>query len=289
MTLDMGLIASVAESAALYAGRAVVDHWKGYSLDVQSKGAADIVSAADLASHRLISARIRSAFPSHRILSEEDRQTDQFDFSGPLWVIDPIDGTTNYVRGHPHFGISVAFAFDGVVWAGCVHAPALSETFAAIRGGGATLNRTPIKVSTPEGLSRSVVSTGFPHENKSIKNLMQRVECLLRACQDIRRSASPVLDICYVAMGRLDAHIESLFAWDVAASGLIATEAGAVRSNLVEPEGNIPIDLFGEEILISAPKIHRPLCELLKGGMGREKAAPLSEFSSKGSRRAPPP
>jgi fructose-1,6-bisphosphatase/inositol monophosphatase family enzyme len=102
--LDMAMITSLAESSAFDAGRAVVDHWKDYRLDVRSKGEADIVSAADLASHRIMSARIRSAFPSHRILSEKDAQIDEYDYSGPLWVIDPIDGTANYLRGHPYSG-----------------------------------------------------------------------------------------------------------------------------------------------------------------------------------------
>lgn len=266
----MGLIAALAKRAAREAGLAAVDRWSEYRLDVRTKDAADVVSAADLSSHRIISEQIRSAFPSHRILSEEDAQECEHDYSRPLWVVDPIDGTANYVRGHPYFGVSVAFAFDGVVQAGCVHAPALGETFAAIRGGGATLNGKPVRVSAPEDLSRAVVSTGFPHEKQSAENLVRRVESLLRACQDIRRSASPVLDICYVAMGRLDAHVETLFAWDVAAAGLIATEAGASRANLVHGRGNVPADLFGEDVLISAPEIHDALLELLQGSLRHE-------------------
>lgn len=273
MTLDMGVIAALAERATREAGRAVVDHWSEYRVDVQRKGDADIISAADLVSHRIISEQLRSAFPSHRILSEEDIQADDFDYSGLLWVIDPIDGTANYVRGHPYFGISVAFAVDGVVQAACVHAPALHETFVATRGGEATLNGKPIRVSAPEDLSRSVVSTGFPHGKKNVENLIRRVESLLRACQDVRRSASPVLDICYVAMGRLDGHVESLFAWDVAAAGLIAAEGGALRTNLVQGCRNTPADLFGEEVLISAPEIHNLLIRLLKGGLDCEFAS----------------
>jgi myo-inositol-1(or 4)-monophosphatase len=275
MPVDLNMIFSLAESAALEAGRAIVDHWNDYRSDVRNKGENDIVSAADWASDRVISARICAAFPTHRILSEEDAHTDDYDYSGPLWIIDPLDGTANYVRGHPYFGVSVAFAFDGIVRAGCVHAPALNETFLATRGGGATLNGKPIRVSSPKSLMRSVVSTGFPHERDDFSILTRRVERLLRACQDIRRSASPVLDICYVAMGRLDAHAETLFPWDVAAAGLIAAEAGAMRSNLIPTLANISTDLFGGEVVIAAPEIHGSLVELLEAsGMSGEGHVP---------------
>ncbi|WP_092176935.1 inositol monophosphatase family protein [Bosea sp. OK403] len=257
--IDIDSVKAVAQKAAIDAGHAVVRHWNSYQQDVRDKGKTDVVSAADLEADRVISAAIRTAFPDHRILSEEGAQTHSFDYSGPLWIIDPIDGTANYVRGHPYFGISVAFALDGVVVAGCVHAPALAETFVATKHGGATLNGTIISPSSPNGLIRSVVSTGFPHDKSDIEKPLRRVRALLESCQDIRRSASPVLDIAYVAMGRLDAHTETLFAWDVAAAGLIATEAGAQRGNLEAVPINVPVDLFGGEVVFSAPSIFQEL------------------------------
>jgi myo-inositol-1(or 4)-monophosphatase len=257
--IDLDGVKAVAQQAAIDAGHAVVRHWDSYQTDVRDKGAADVVSAADLASDRIISAAIRATFPGHRILSEEDAQTGAFDYSGPLWIVDPIDGTANYVRGHPYFGISVAFAVDGVVMVGCVHAPALAETFVATRDGGATLNGASIKTSSPNGLARSVVSTGFPHDKSDIEKPLRRIRTLLQCCQDVRRSASPVLDIAYVAMGRLDAHAETLFPWDVAAAGLIAKEAGALRGHLEAAPANTPPDLFGVEVVFSAPSIFREL------------------------------
>lgn len=242
--IDLDGVKAVAQRAAIDAGRAVVGHWGSYRTDVRDKGVSDVVSAADLASDRIISATIRAAFPDHRILSEEDAQTGTCDYSGPLWIVDPIDGTANYVRGHPYFGISVAFALDGVVMAGCVHAPALAETFVATKDGGATLNGAPIRTSAPNGLIRSVVSTGFPHDTSDIERPLRRMRTLLQCCQDVRRSASPVLDIAYVAMGRLDAHTETLFPWDVAAAGLIAKEAGAQRGNLEVVPTTIPRSLW---------------------------------------------
>lgn len=262
--LDLTQIAAVAEKAAKEAGRAVVEEWVAYRSDVRTKGRTDVVSAADLLSEKIIGSCIHGAFADHRILSEEDISSHGHDYAGPLWVVDPIDGTANYVRGHPYFGISVAFAMDGVVLAGCVHAPALDETFRAIKGGGATINGSPIEASSPAGLLKAVVSTGFPHEKSNFAALNHRVDTLLRNCQDIRRSASPVLDICYVGMGRLDAHTESLFPWDVAAAGLVACEAGAVRSHVLPVTHGVHIDLWGENVLFSAPEIHQELLSLLR-------------------------
>lgn len=261
---DLMEIAGVAQLAVREAGHAALSEWATSRLDIRGKGRTDIVSAADLLSEKIISSRILTAFSDHRIMSEEDSASHGYDYSGPMWIIDPIDGTANYVRGHPYFGISVAFAMDGEVLAGCVHAPALGETFCAIKGGGATLNGNPIETSSPAGLLRSVISTGFPHERANFGALNQRVDRLLRNCQDIRRSASPVLDICYVGMGRLDGHTESLFPWDVAAAGLVAREAGALRSHLTPVRSNIPADLSGEDILFSAPEIHQDLVTLLR-------------------------
>jgi myo-inositol-1(or 4)-monophosphatase len=261
--LDLKQIADLAEKAVKEAGRAVLDEWAAYRSNVSTKGRTDIVSAADLRSEEIICSFIHSAFADHRILSEEDIRSHGHDYSGPLWVVDPIDGTANYVRGHPYFGISVAFAVDGVVLVGCVHAPALNETFRSTKGGGATMNGTPIGASSPAGLLKAVVSTGFPHEKSNFEALNRRVDTLLRNCQDIRRSASPVLDICYVGMGRLDAHTESLFPWDVAAAGLVACEAGAVRSHILPVADGRPVDLWGESVLFSAPEIHQELLSLL--------------------------
>lgn len=262
--LDLEQIAALAEKAVKEAGRAVLDEWVTYRSNVSTKGLSDVVSAADLRSEEIICSLIHSAFADHRILSEEDIRSHGHDYSGPLWLVDPIDGTANYVRGHPYFGISVAFAMDGVVLAGCVHAPALNETFRATKGGGATMNGNSIGASSPAGLLKSVISTGFPHEKSDFEALNHRVSTLLRNCQDIRRSASPVLDICYVGMGRLDAHTESLFPWDVAAAGLVACEAGAVRSHMLPVTDGRPVDLWGEGVLFSAPVIHQELLSLLR-------------------------
>uniref|UniRef100_UPI0031013772 inositol monophosphatase family protein n=1 Tax=Neorhizobium sp. EC2-8 TaxID=3129230 RepID=UPI0031013772 len=186
---DKSKIIEVAERAARQAGRAVIDQWSAYRNDIHHKGMTDVVSAADFAADRIVSAAINNGFPRHRILSEEGASADELDFEGPLWIIDPIDGTANYVRGHGYFAISIAFAVDGVVQVGCVHAPMLGETFLATKGGGSKLNGRSIKASSPNSLIKSIVSTGFPHEKPEFDYLIKRVSFLLRNCQDVRRVA----------------------------------------------------------------------------------------------------
>ncbi|MGO4567778.1 inositol monophosphatase [Rhizobium sp. 2YAF20] len=263
--IDNDQILSLVQTAAVTAGEAVLDQWESCRLDVRYKGKSETVTAADLLANDIIATYIRSAFPAHRILSEEDEGSHSFDYSGPLWIVDPIDGTANYVRGHPYFAVSIAFAVGGVVQVGCVHAPALRETFTAVRDRGAFLNGKAIRTSRPISLADAVVSTGFPHEKNDVGPLVDRFRTLLQNCQDIRRSSSPVLDIAYVAAGRLDAHTETLFPWDVAAAGLIATEAGAVRSNLVAVPDHVPVDLCGDAVVFSSPNIHQELVTRLTG------------------------
>lgn len=226
---------------------------------VEYKDGVEPVTEADRRSDELITDAIRKTFPRHRILSEEGLQ--HTDLQGPVWVVDPVDGTANFARGHPYVSVSIALAVDGVVQLGVVHAPFLRETYTAVRDRGARLNDEPIRASTPPDLRHAVVSTGFPHHKDNLEPLVDRVRRLLSACQDLRRAASPSLDICYVAAGRLDAHSETLHPWDVAAAGLIAIEAGAIRSHL--EVSDLPTDLAGTGFLVAAPTIHNALAELL--------------------------
>jgi myo-inositol-1(or 4)-monophosphatase len=250
-------------AAATAAGEAVVDLSARGSFEVRSKGGTELVTTADLLSDELIRKHLRDKFPEHRFLSEEVVHEGAFDFSGPVWVIDPIDGTSNYAHGHPYVSISVALVIDGVASIGVVNAPFLGELFAAVRGRGATRNGCPIRVSAVEGLRRALVGTGVPHDRSNLRRSMVRIERLLESCQDIRRAGSPALDICWVAAGQLDGHSESLAPWDVAAAGLIATEAGALRGNLRAGNGMWPADLRGEEFIVAAPGVYREMFELL--------------------------
>jgi myo-inositol-1(or 4)-monophosphatase len=261
-------VLSAAVRAAESAGALIVERQGGGDIAVEYKQDAEPVTQSDLLADRRITETLRAAFPEIVMLSEESAVSEHgsADLLAPMWVVDPIDGTANYTRGHPYVSVAIAYVEGGLTRAAVVHAPFLGETFTALRGRGAWLNGRPIAVGAPGGLRRAVVSTGFPHVRTDLGPLMRRIQLLLASCQDIRRAASPALDICWVGAGRLDAHTETLHPWDVAAASLIAQEAGAVRSSLVPVPDDVPADLFGEGFLIAAPSIHDELAALLKTG-----------------------
>src|SRR5262245_25630305 len=243
---DFELALNQAIAAATRAGELIVAWSRQGTYDARQKQGTEIVTTADLRSDELIREYLGSRFPQHRFYSEEVVVEGKFDFTGPVWIIDPIDGTANYTHGHPYVSISVALTVDGEPCVGVVHAPFLHETYAAMRGSGATCNGRPIRVSDVSELRRALVGTGFPHDRSDVTPAIERVRRLITNCQDIRRAGSPALDIAWVAAGRLDAHSESLAPWDVAAAGLIATEAGAMRGNLLQTESSLPPALRGE-------------------------------------------
>jgi myo-inositol-1(or 4)-monophosphatase len=232
----------------------------------QLKHGFEVVTDADLLVDQLVREAIASAFPDHRVISEEtwDGWSEGI-LEGPVWVVDPLDGSVNYSHGHPYVSVSIAFAVDGVVQAGVVHAPFLGETYAAIKGRGATLNGESIRVARTASPADALVGTGAPHDRSDLEPVLRRFGLLLTHCRDLRRAASPALDICWVARGVLDAHTEDLAPWDVAAAGLVAREAGARQANLAtEPVGWSP-DLSGTGYLIAAPGVYDALVALLTG------------------------
>jgi myo-inositol-1(or 4)-monophosphatase len=261
---DLERIRAEAVEAARRAGGLIVRWSIEGAYEVRAKQGTEIVTTADLRADQIIRDHLHSVFPDHRFVSEEDAVGGALDFMGPVWVIDPIDGTANYAHGHPYVSISVAFVVDGEPQVGVVHAPFLHETYEAIRGEGARCNGHPIRVSGVADMRRALVGTGFPHDRADLDRPIERVRRLLERCQDVRRAGSPALDICWVAAGRLDAHCESLGPWDIAAAGLIATEAGAVRGNLSPNTSPLPPALSGEEFVVATPRIFDDLCELLR-------------------------
>jgi len=225
----------------------------------------ELVTDVDVAVDTHISARFEASFPGEARLSEElapDREV--LGSPAPLWVVDPIDGTVNFAHGLHHVAVSIAWAVAGRVRLGVVHAPFLGETFTALDGQGAHCNGRPIQASRTGSLERCLVGTGFPYRRDSRPPLMRRLTAVLERCQDVRRNGSAALDLCDVACGRLDAYYESVSPWDFAAGWLIAREAGARTGHLYpRPEG-FPEDLYGENLLVASPAIHRELGELLR-------------------------
>lgn len=192
----------------------------------ESKGYADVVTDIDKASEALIVGAIGARFPDHAIVAEEGGAA--VGAGEYQWLIDPLDGTLNYLHGNPVFCVSLGLLRRGELHIGVVYDPCRDELFAAERGGGARLNGRPLRVSRTQTLARSLLTTGFPYNRFSNpdNNLREHNHLLLR-CQDVRRPGSAALDLCAVAAGRSDAHWElGLSPWDVAAGALIVLEAG---------------------------------------------------------------
>ncbi|MEV5281840.1 MULTISPECIES: inositol monophosphatase family protein [unclassified Streptomyces] len=255
---------TVARSAVRQAGTLLSELAGTSAADARLKHGYEVVTEADLRSDELIRAVIRAEHPDHRVISEENWEGWQEGmFDGPTWVVDPLDGSVNFAHNHPYVSVSVAYVVDGVVQAGAVCAPFLGQVFDAVRGGGARCNGEPIAASATATLADALVGTGFPHERTQLDGVMERIRRLVSHCRDIRRAGSPALDICWVAAGRLDAHTESLGPWDVAAAGLIATEAGACRTSLLPESIPLPSDLAGAGFMVAAPGVYEELVRLL--------------------------
>lgn len=195
--------------------------------DVREKERADLVTDVDVASERLIVDRIRARFPDHAIVAEESAAAAVL--SGRRWVIDPVDGTTNFVHGHPFVAVSIALVDDEGPAVGVVHAPFLREVYHAVRGGGAFRDGRPIRVSPEPSLARSLLATGFPFKSGKgdLDAYMLLVADVIRASRDVRRAGSAALDLAFTAAGRVTGYFEpGLAPWDIAAGMLLVTEAG---------------------------------------------------------------
>lgn len=256
--MDMDHIIRVATRAAYKAG-AVLREYQGNLTHIQKKGDIDLVTEADTASEKLIIETIQADFPDHGILAEEsgDYSTD----STYQWIIDPLDGTTNYAHGLHLFSISIALAKDGKIEMGLVLNPATGELFTAAKGMGATLNGEPIQVSRTPKLQESLLVTGFPYNLKEIlPSLMDRFARCLSRCQGVRRLGSAAIDLCWVACGRFDGFWEqNLHPWDTAAGLMIVKEAGGMVTDFTD----VPFHVDMKEILATNGHIHQEMLPLL--------------------------
>lgn len=195
------------------------------SIETKSTGT-DMVTEMDRASERLIVDRLLARRPDDGILGEEGAAREGS--SGVRWVIDPLDGTTNYLYGFPSFGVSIGAQIDGGSVAGAVRDPLHGETFTAIRGGGSWCNGRRLRVNEPASLAVALVGTGFSYAAATRAEQAEVLQRVLPAVRDIRRAGAAAVDLCWVAAGRLDAHFErGLMPWDWSAGSLVASEAGA--------------------------------------------------------------
>jgi myo-inositol-1(or 4)-monophosphatase len=228
---DPAALLSIAHRLAEEAGQLLLDGLATAEVLGSKSTLTDMVTSMDRASERHIVEGILAARPDDAIVGEEG--TDRAGTSGVRWIIDPLDGTTNYLYAVPAYAVSIAVEVDGVVVAGVVTDPSHRETFAATRGGGATCNGKPIACSDVQSLGVALVGTGFSYDADRRARQGAVVADLLPRARDVRRFGAAALDLCWVACGRLDAFYEKgLQPWDLAAGALVAAEAGATVGDL---------------------------------------------------------
>jgi myo-inositol-1(or 4)-monophosphatase len=245
------------------AGRILVDRL-GRAL-VSNKGDIDLVTEADLASEKLIIERIRSHYPRHAILAEESGATEGVTVapgrSEWKWIVDPLDGTTNYAHGYPCFCVSIALAGSGGIEIGVVYDPLRDEMFAAERGRGASLNKRQIRVSAVEDLNRAMLCTGFPYDVRERPNFARHFTNFTMQAQAVRRDGSAALDLAYVACGRFDGFWEDgLNPWDVAAGVLLISEAGGRVTDFL----GAPLDVYTPKVVASNGRVHESMIRTLQ-------------------------
>ena len=245
--------------AAAHAGGAVLREGFGKLHRYRLKTSrVDLVTDYDKRSEEAIIEAIRERFPEHGILSEERAPEEG---NGYRWIIDPLDGTTNYAHNYPFFAVSIALEREGRLLLGVVYLPVFEELFFAERGRGATLNGEPIRVSRTPKLREALLATGFPYAIERIGLNLKLFERFIYRAQAVRRDGAAAPDLCYVACGRFDGFWElDLKVWDIAAGVLIVEEAGGRVSDF---SGN-ELDLYGNEILASNGLIHEEMLEVLR-------------------------
>lgn len=251
---------STLRAACESASEVLMSHF-GNLKEIGHKGEVDLVTIADREAEKVAISLIKTDFPSHAILAEEtgDHGVQEAEFR---WIIDPLDGTTNYAHTLPAFAVSIGIEHGGRMVMGMVQAPALRETFFAQHGEGATLNDRPIHVSGVSKMRQALAVTGFPYDrHERPEYYLKYVAEILRRAQGIRRSGSAALDLCSVACGRVDFYWEeNLWPWDIAAGRLIVEEAGGRVSDFL----NCPLAVDGRQIAASNALLHEDLTNILK-------------------------
>jgi myo-inositol-1(or 4)-monophosphatase len=237
-------VRSIAVDAALEAGR-IMRHYVNNLDGIDYKGEIDIVTEADRAAERAVLERLRTAFPDFGVLAEESGASEASNGSTSRWVVDPLDGTTNFATGNPHVCVSIALERDGQVVLGVVYDPMLDELFIAERGNGAWLNGKRMHVSRIDVFLQSMLATGFPYDLNNREKSLEWFNHFTHLTRAVRRAGAAALDLCYVAAGRYDGFWEAgLKPWDAAAGSLMVLEAG----------GSVT-DFAGDSFLIESPSL----------------------------------
>lgn len=246
--------------AAREAG-AILQDYAARGFQIENKGRINLVTEADLASERHITQLIGSHFPSHRILAEEGGASGHPGEDNYVWIIDPLDGTTNYSHGFPCYAVSIGIELHGKAVAGVIYDPTRDELFAAERGAGATLNGNKIRVSAVDHLERALVVSGFPYDvRERMEEYLPAWREFLKHTQGVRRLGAAAIDMCCVASGRMDGFWENgLNPWDTAAGWVIIEEAGGRVTKL---DGS-PFDNYSASLLCTNGAIHDQMLAVL--------------------------
>lgn len=256
-------IVNIAVNAARLAGKVILraqDQME--KVQIIEKGHNDFASHVDKAAEDIIIETIKKAYPQHAILAEESGLTPGTGSSDVTWIIDPLDGTTNFLHGFPQFCISIGVKQGEKIYHGVVYDPIRDELFSASRGEGAKMNGKRLRVSNAEKLQKSLLGTGFPFRDFShLDDYLTFLKAIIPHCAGIRRAGAAALDLAYVAAGRLDGFWEfGLKPWDIAAGALFIQEAGGYITTI---SGDHDI-LNGNSILAAPPKIYQELTEFCK-------------------------
>jgi myo-inositol-1(or 4)-monophosphatase len=260
---ELEKIRKVAVDVAIEAGKVTLRYYRK-SLDVREKARSSLVTQADLKSEALIRKLLGKKFPSFQFRGEEGGTNDNADVNAPMWHVDPLDGTTNFVHGFPMYCVSIGLAVAGEPVLGVVHIPTLEETCHAAKGCGARMNRRPIRVSKRSNLSECLLTTGFAylHDESAISPEIERFKRAHFEARAVRRPGAAALDLAYVAAGIFDGFWErNLSSWDVCAGIALVREAGG---EVTTYDGG-PVKLDGRELLATNGKVHEEMMRILTG------------------------
>jgi myo-inositol-1(or 4)-monophosphatase len=254
----LNIAVKAARAAGSIINRAALDVER---LTISNKGVNDFVTEVDQAAEQAIIETLLTAYPGHAILAEESGRAHGAKHSEYLWIIDPLDGTTNFIHGFPVYAVSIALAFRGKVEQAVVYDPTRNDLFLASKGRGAFLNDRRLRVSKRVRMAESLIGTGFPfRKGDNFKRYVEMFEQVMQHCAGVRRPGAAALDLCYVAAGWYDGFFETgLNPWDVAAGSLMITEAGGLIGNFT---GEADF-LYQREVVAGTPKIYGQLVQML--------------------------
>ena len=243
------------------AGQILLDKF-GRKINVSKKGDINLVTEADLASEKFIIERIKSHYPKHAILAEESGEAVLVDGNSSWkWIIDPLDGTTNFAHGYPCFCVTMALEYEDKIVVAVTYDPTRDEMFAAEKDNGASLNGRQIRVSDTEKLSEALIVTGFPYNFKEKEDFARHLTEFLRRARGVRRDGSAAIDMAYIACGRFDGFWEEgLNPWDMAAGILLIEEAGG----RVSYYDDSPFSIYQPPVCASNGLIHSEMIEVLR-------------------------